>query len=70
VVYFLAIGIAGVWALAAKFAKIKKPKIKRLYYPMVSFIVPATTKRGAYPAASKVCLNALKNMVAYAKSSL
>ncbi|MDI6806058.1 MAG: glycosyltransferase family 2 protein [Candidatus Bathyarchaeia archaeon] len=38
---FLAIGVAGVWALAAKFAKIKKNKVKRLYYPMVSFIVPA-----------------------------
>lgn len=38
---FLAIGVAGVWALAAKFAKTKRSKVKRLYYPMVSFIVPA-----------------------------
>ncbi|MGQ9507650.1 MAG: glycosyltransferase [Candidatus Bathycorpusculaceae bacterium] len=38
---FLAIGIAGVWALAAKFAKTKTSKVKRLYHPMVSFVVPA-----------------------------
>ncbi|MEM3700443.1 MAG: glycosyltransferase family 2 protein [Candidatus Bathyarchaeia archaeon] len=38
---FLAIGVAGIWALAAKFAKIKRSKVKRLHYPMVSFIVPA-----------------------------
>jgi biofilm PGA synthesis N-glycosyltransferase PgaC len=37
----LAIGFAGVWALAAKFAKIRRNNAKRLYYPMVSFIVPA-----------------------------
>ncbi|MGQ9531085.1 MAG: glycosyltransferase [Candidatus Bathycorpusculaceae bacterium] len=38
---FLAVGIAGVWALAAKFARIKQKRAKKLYYPMVSFIVPA-----------------------------
>jgi biofilm PGA synthesis N-glycosyltransferase PgaC len=38
---FLAIGVAGVWALAAKFAKIRRNNAKRLNYPMVSFIVPA-----------------------------
>ena len=38
---FLAIGIAGIWAVAAWIAKIRRNNIKRLYYPMVSFIVPA-----------------------------
>jgi biofilm PGA synthesis N-glycosyltransferase PgaC len=38
---FLAIGVAGVWALAAKFAKIRRNNAKRIHYPMVSFIVPA-----------------------------
>jgi cellulose synthase/poly-beta-1,6-N-acetylglucosamine synthase-like glycosyltransferase len=38
---FLAIGVAGVWAVAATLAKIKPSKAKEPYYPMVSFIVPA-----------------------------
>jgi len=38
---FLAIGLAGVWALAATFARVQQKKDKRLYYPMVSFVVPA-----------------------------
>ncbi|NWF87250.1 glycosyltransferase family 2 protein [Candidatus Bathyarchaeota archaeon] len=39
---FLAIGIAGIWAVVAAFAKAQQgKKIKRLWYPMVSFIVPA-----------------------------
>jgi len=38
---FLAIGIAGFWALAAMLAKSEKKKAKQLSYPMVSFIVPA-----------------------------
>lgn len=38
---FLAIGVAGVWAVAAKLARIRQNKAKHLYYPMVSFIVPA-----------------------------
>jgi cellulose synthase/poly-beta-1,6-N-acetylglucosamine synthase-like glycosyltransferase len=38
---FLAIGVAGFWALAATFARIKRNKAKRPFYPMVSFIIPA-----------------------------
>jgi cellulose synthase/poly-beta-1,6-N-acetylglucosamine synthase-like glycosyltransferase len=38
---FLAIGVAGVWAVAATFAKVQQNKAKRLSYPMVSFVVPA-----------------------------
>jgi biofilm PGA synthesis N-glycosyltransferase PgaC len=38
---FLAIGVAGVWAVAATIAKIKPSKAKRPDYPMVSFVVPA-----------------------------
>lgn len=38
---FLAIGVAGVWAVAATLAKVQKNKVKRLSYPMVSFVVPA-----------------------------
>jgi cellulose synthase/poly-beta-1,6-N-acetylglucosamine synthase-like glycosyltransferase len=38
---FLAIGVAGIWAVAATLAKIKPSKAKEPYYPMVSFIVPA-----------------------------
>jgi cellulose synthase/poly-beta-1,6-N-acetylglucosamine synthase-like glycosyltransferase len=38
---FLAIGVAGVWAVAATLAKIKQNKAKRSSYPMVSFVVPA-----------------------------
>jgi cellulose synthase/poly-beta-1,6-N-acetylglucosamine synthase-like glycosyltransferase len=38
---FLAIGFAGVWAVAAMFARTKRIKARYLYYPMVSFIVPA-----------------------------
>jgi cellulose synthase/poly-beta-1,6-N-acetylglucosamine synthase-like glycosyltransferase len=38
---FLAIGVAGVWVVAATLAKIKQKKAKRSSYPMVSFVVPA-----------------------------
>jgi len=38
---FLAIGVTGVWAIAATLARIKKEKPKQLHYPMVSLIVPA-----------------------------
>jgi cellulose synthase/poly-beta-1,6-N-acetylglucosamine synthase-like glycosyltransferase len=38
---FLAVGIAGFWAIAAMLAKGHQKKVKRLSYPMVSFIVPA-----------------------------
>jgi biofilm PGA synthesis N-glycosyltransferase PgaC len=39
---FLAIGVAGIWAVAATFARAKQnQKIKRQWYPMVSFVVPA-----------------------------
>lgn len=38
---FLAIGVAGVWALIATYTRIKQSKIKKPSYPMVSFIVPA-----------------------------
>jgi biofilm PGA synthesis N-glycosyltransferase PgaC len=38
---FLAIGVAGVWAVAAMFARVHKKKATQLSYPMVSFVVPA-----------------------------
>jgi biofilm PGA synthesis N-glycosyltransferase PgaC len=38
---FLAIGIAGSWAVAAALAKARRYKPQRLHYPMVSFVVPA-----------------------------
>ena len=38
---FLAIGVAGAWAIAAMFARKKRVKPERHYYPMVSFVVPA-----------------------------
>lgn len=38
---FLAIGVAGVWAIAAALAKTWREKTERSYYPMVSFVVPA-----------------------------
>jgi cellulose synthase/poly-beta-1,6-N-acetylglucosamine synthase-like glycosyltransferase len=38
---FLAIGVAGVWAIAATLVRIQKNKVKRPSYPMVSFVVPA-----------------------------
>ena len=38
---FLAIGVAGIWAVAATIANLQRDKAKRLYYPMVSFVVPA-----------------------------
>jgi len=37
----LAIGVAGSWAIAATFARMKQNKLRHLFYPMVSFIVPA-----------------------------
>jgi cellulose synthase/poly-beta-1,6-N-acetylglucosamine synthase-like glycosyltransferase len=38
---FLAIGIAGIWAVAAALARAQKKGVKQLWYPMVSFVVPA-----------------------------
>jgi cellulose synthase/poly-beta-1,6-N-acetylglucosamine synthase-like glycosyltransferase len=38
---FLAIGVAGLWAVAATLSKIKQEKAKGSSYPMVSFVVPA-----------------------------
>jgi cellulose synthase/poly-beta-1,6-N-acetylglucosamine synthase-like glycosyltransferase len=38
---FLAIGVAGIWAVAATIASLRRDRAKRLYYPMVSFVVPA-----------------------------
>jgi cellulose synthase/poly-beta-1,6-N-acetylglucosamine synthase-like glycosyltransferase len=38
---FVAIGIAGVWVVAAVFARRRRVEPKRLFYPMVSFVVPA-----------------------------
>ena len=38
---FLAIGVTGVFAVAAAFASIHKKKGKKPLYPMVSFVVPA-----------------------------
>lgn len=39
---FLAIGVAGVWALIATYTRIKQSsRIKKPSYPMVSFIIPA-----------------------------
>ena len=38
---FVAIGIAGVWVVAAVFARSRRVKPKREFYPMVSFVVPA-----------------------------
>jgi cellulose synthase/poly-beta-1,6-N-acetylglucosamine synthase-like glycosyltransferase len=38
---FLAIGVAGVWAIAATLARKQRKESGKKYYPMVSFIVPA-----------------------------
>jgi len=38
---FLAVGVAGVWAVAATLARKHRKNGKRLFYPMVSFVVPA-----------------------------
>jgi cellulose synthase/poly-beta-1,6-N-acetylglucosamine synthase-like glycosyltransferase len=38
---FLAIGVAGVWAIAATLARKQRKRDGKKYYPMVSFIVPA-----------------------------
>jgi cellulose synthase/poly-beta-1,6-N-acetylglucosamine synthase-like glycosyltransferase len=38
---FLAVGIAGFWAVAATLAKIQHDKTKQMHYPMVSLVVPA-----------------------------
>jgi biofilm PGA synthesis N-glycosyltransferase PgaC len=38
---FLAIGVAGMWAIAATFARKQGDKVKQAFYPMVSFVVPA-----------------------------
>ncbi|MEM2119220.1 MAG: glycosyltransferase family 2 protein, partial [Candidatus Bathyarchaeia archaeon] len=38
---FLAIGIAGIWAIAALIARKKHDTAKQVFYPMVSLIVPA-----------------------------
>jgi cellulose synthase/poly-beta-1,6-N-acetylglucosamine synthase-like glycosyltransferase len=38
---FVAIGVAGVWIVAAIFARRQRVKAKHEFYPMVSFVVPA-----------------------------
>ncbi len=38
---FVAIGVAGVWIVAAVFARRKQAKAEQEFYPMVSFVVPA-----------------------------
>jgi len=38
---FLAIGVAGILAIAAAFARLQQHGTKRSHYPMVSFVVPA-----------------------------
>lgn len=38
---FLAIGVAGIWAVAATFAKKQRKEKEERRYPMVSFVVPA-----------------------------
>ena len=38
---FIAIGIAGVWIVAAIFARRQRAETKHEFYPMVSFVVPA-----------------------------
>jgi len=38
---FVAIGVAGVWIVAAFFARRQHPEVKHEFYPMVSFVVPA-----------------------------
>jgi hypothetical protein len=38
---FLAIGVAGVWAVAAALAKKQWKKCSKRHYPMVSFVVSA-----------------------------
>jgi cellulose synthase/poly-beta-1,6-N-acetylglucosamine synthase-like glycosyltransferase len=38
---FVAIGIAGIWVVAAVFARRRHVEPKRAFYPMVSFVVPA-----------------------------
>lgn len=38
---FLAIGVAGVWAIAATFARTRHKTVVKKSYPMVSFVVPA-----------------------------
>jgi cellulose synthase/poly-beta-1,6-N-acetylglucosamine synthase-like glycosyltransferase len=38
---FVAIGVAGIWIIAAVLARRKHPKTKQDFYPMVSFVVPA-----------------------------
>lgn len=37
----LAIGFAGIWVIAAIFARKQHAESKRMFYPMVSFVVPA-----------------------------
>jgi cellulose synthase/poly-beta-1,6-N-acetylglucosamine synthase-like glycosyltransferase len=38
---FLAIGVAGVWAVAATFARTEPEEADKRRYPMFSFVVPA-----------------------------
>lgn len=38
---FLAIGIGGILAVAATFARLQSHRMRQLHYPMVSFVVPA-----------------------------
>jgi len=38
---FVAVGLAGIWALAALLSRARQRKARRAYSPMVSFVVPA-----------------------------
>lgn len=38
---FLAIGVAGTWAIAATLVRLKHVRVKPIHYPMISFVVPA-----------------------------
>ena len=46
---FSAIGLAGAWPIAAALARKTKRKTERLFYPMVSFIVPAYNEEKNIP---------------------
>ena len=46
---FVAIGIAGIWIIAAVFARRPPPQTRTDFYPMVSFIVPAYNQERNIP---------------------
>jgi cellulose synthase/poly-beta-1,6-N-acetylglucosamine synthase-like glycosyltransferase len=58
---FLAIGVAGVWAVAATLARIQKNRAKRLSYPMVSFVVPAYNEEKNVPRCIKSLFKCTEN---------